>query len=340
MRPRPGFALLVTLLMTLALAAIGVGMLTVAAKEAEVAAALVRGARSRAAAETAVRAAVAAWSTRSVAHLGPGETAALATVAGSGLGVAAVQVTRVDGDLFLVEAVAHGSARAAVAVRTLDPGLLTADFRAAVQADSGALLRGGMVSGFDVCGQAEAVAGVVSPQLTVDIAAAALGEPPAEAVEPAPMASAHLLAPPLRDALADVFMNGGTVSPRPEASSGQCLPDPLNWGSVSGTSPCHDLLPMVAVPGNLAVQGGEGRGLVVADGDLHLDGFTFQGVLVVGGHLSVGPGTSIRGAVRARHVEVLDGSIAYDSCAILAAASAGGLDRAFRPGHRWWLPAF
>jgi hypothetical protein len=99
---------------------------------------------------------------------------------------------------------------------------------------------------------------------------------------------------------------------------------------------------MVAVPGGLdGPQGGEGRGFVVADGDLHLDGVHLPRVSSSSaGTCPWARGPAIRGAVRARHVEVLDGSIAYDSCAVRAAVSAGGLDRAFRPGDRWWLPAF
>jgi hypothetical protein len=237
MRPRPGFALLVTLLMTLALAAIGAGMLTVAAREAEVAAALARGV-PRAAQPPRPRSGPPwpAWSTRSVAHLGPGETAALAlgpgssgsdSVAGSDSdsGEAAVHVTRVHGDLFLVDAVAHGTARAAVAVRTLDPGLLTRG----LPGGRAGRLRGPAARGHGLRLRRVRPGGRragrrVAAAHAWTLSAVALGEPGAEAAGAARRWPPRTSSPcPSWDALADVSVNGRVrVAPARSLGRGQC----------------------------------------------------------------------------------------------------------------------
>ncbi|NIP81803.1 MAG: hypothetical protein GWM90_22325 [Gemmatimonadetes bacterium] len=105
-------------------------------------------------------------------------------------------------------------------------------------------------------------------------------------------------------------------------------------------TPCFDLLPLVLAEGDLGVFGGEGRGALVVQGDLRLDGIRFEGVVVATGRTTIGPGASVQGAVRAPVVSLDGGSVRYDRCAVNAAMLAGGLDRAFRPDARMWVPVF
>jgi hypothetical protein len=341
---RPGFALLVSLLMTMALAAIGAGMLAVAVREAEVATAMAERSRTRAAAEAAVRAALAGWSTRRHADLVVGD---VATVAGGDAQHEVVRVRRLDATLYLLEATAEHPSRpvparatAAVLVRTLDQRALAGEYRAAVAAASAAHVRGGAVSGSDACGHVDPVVGVIAPQVATEPTAVVAGEPAIVIAEPSPAMSAELLDPPFVHHLASITVDGGKMAPRPSSDAGRCGADGLNWGAVSPLSPCHGLLPLIHSTGDLALRDGEARAMIVVDGDLHLERFRLHGVLLVRGRLTVGPGSVIRGAVRADTFDMLDGSLGYDACAVADAVTAGGLDAPFRPGQRWWIPTF
>jgi hypothetical protein len=132
----------------------------------------------------------------------------------------------------------------------------------------------------------------------------------------------------------------GTVSPRPWFGPEACQDHPLNWGAVSPASACYHRLPLVRVTGDLHVAGGEAHGLLLVHGDAHIQGVELHGIIIADGHLTIGSGTAIHGAVRARSVEVAAGAITFDACAVARAVSAGGLDRPFRPGPRQWIPTF
>jgi hypothetical protein len=344
MMSRPGFALLISLLMVMALAAVGAAMLAMATHEAEVAAAMTERSRARASAEAATRAALVGWSTRRHRTLSRGDAV---VVEGSGGADTTVVVRRVDATLFLVEAAVRiprhpfpAAVRAIALVRTLDTEPISAGFRAAVMVESEAVIHRGQVSGGDACGRQPAVAGVMAPTVVVDSEAVVSGAPGIAIEELPALPSAELFVSPFVEHLATITLPGGSVSPRPEAGAGGCVPDSLNWGAVAVASPCHDHLPLIRSSADLEVRGGEGRGLLVVDGDLVLDGFLFHGILLVRGRVTVGQGTAIRGAVRAGGLTLLDGSLAYDACGLEDASTSGGLDGPFRPGERWWLPAF
>lgn len=344
MRPRPGFALLVSMLMTMALAAIGAGMLAVAVRETEIAAAMTNRARARTAAEAGVRAALADWSTRARRDMAVGELAvALAPAPDNPV----LRVRRVDRSLFLLEAVAtplgttsSATATAAVLVRTLDPDSLAAGFPAAVTADTDVRVRRGQVSGADACGRHDPVTGVTAPRVVVEPGSVVAGAPAIADGGLTPPGASDVFAAPLIGRLASWTIPGGHAEPRPRTDAGGCAPDPLNWGAIAPAATCHGLLPLVHSTDDLVIRDGEGRGAVVVDGDLHVDNVRFHGVLLVRGRLTVGPGAVLRGAVRAATVDILDGSIRYDSCAVADALTAGGLDGPFRPAERWWIPAF
>jgi hypothetical protein len=345
---RPGFALVISLLLTLALMMLALGVLAVGTRERTVGSAVVRKARAERAAEAAVVAALRRWSTLAVAGLPVGGERGLPGADGQ-----AATVTRLDSGLYVL----RGEGRvpgpggdvvvaAGLLVRTLPsvaetvPGAITAIERAAID--------GGEVSGVgdgtvgtttDTGGCTAPSPGVVAPAVTVAAAATVDGTPPVDRVAPPAPAAPDPLAPPLADRIADL-RPGRVARPRPSAAAGECVPGPANWGSPDPAHPCHGLLPMVYAAGDLTVLGGVGRGVLVVAGDLRLaGGVRFDGVVVVHGHLEISDAI-VRGAVKARSVRLREGAVVRDGCAVATAAAAPALDGPFRPAGRWWIPAF
>ncbi len=341
MTNRPGFALLVSLLLTLALAVLGAAMLVLAERENELATAWTIRTRARAAAETGARAALAAWSTRRYSHLAPGETLRLEGYPDDRVSVA---IRRLDSSMFLLAVTASqplgtrtAAARAAVVVATLDASRHVDAFPAAAMAGSEAVvLRGEVVA---AAGSGDAAA-LMSPSVSIAPDATVVGSPAVISAEPPALSTVPFLTPAVLDSLATTTVADDLVSPRPVSGGGGCVPDPVNWGAVSPSDPCYDLTPLVRSESHLVVRGGEGRGLLVVEGDLEVEDFLFQGIILVRGSLTIGPGAAVQGAVRAETLEIDGGSVRFDSHAIAHALNAGPLDAPFRPGRRSWIPAF
>lgn len=336
MRNRPGYALIISILLVGVLAVGAGGILALGAREQEIAAAMARRTHARLTAESEVRAALARWSTRALRAMEIGHPW---TPGGDGPGP--VTITRLAETLYLVEAAAQVpgpatpvTARAGALVRTLDPCSLAAAFPAALAATHEARLLGGTVAA------SPASTGVLAPRVRIAPAAVVTGEPPAREAAPPDLPAPHLFSPPVAADLATVTVAGPTVTPRPRATADGCESHPSNWGAVSATNPCHDLRPFILAGGPLAVRGGEGRGLLVVRGDLDLAGLRFHGLILATGHVTIGPGTELNGAVRARTIEMRDGTVHHDAAPIRTALTAGGLDGPFRPPHRLWIPLF
>jgi hypothetical protein len=333
---RPGFALVLSLLLILVLAGLGAGIMALGLREAELARAMVRRAELQVAAESVARNVAAEWSTRRLGGLSVGGAAEVPVPDGKADLALSASILRLEPDLFLVETAARadgfgprGEARAAVLIRVLDPDLLRAAFPAGLVAQERILLEEGLVTGDSAALAPEVELG---PSMVVDGAPGiVLGDPPHL---PEPLAS------PAIDPLASVRVAGGRITPGPVEIGGQCVDDPLNWGATSDASPCYERLPLVHVTGDLEIEGGEGRGLVVVDGDLAVAGLRFEGILLVRGRVTLDAGTVIHGAVRASSIAVRGGTVRHDPALTRLALAAGGLDGAFRPAHRWWVPVF
>jgi hypothetical protein len=320
---RPGFALVVSLLLVVVLVALGAAMLALGARETEIAAAMARRAEARAAAESAARLVLATWSTRRYRDLPVGDSAAAApapdpTAPPAGIPGTDVsgRVVRLAANLFLVTGEARSgaegapaSARAGLLVRTFDADALAGEFPAAASAQDSVIVHDGEILG-PVVDQAP---GLPDPDLFGDS--------------------------PVID-LASITVSGGTASPRPWYGPDGCQDHPLNWGATSPASACYELLPLVRVIGDVEVAGGEGRGLLLVHGDAHLRGHEFHGLIIAHGRITIDDGTVIHGAVHGRTVELHGGAITYDACALRHALSAGRLDAPLRPGARQWIPLF
>lgn len=333
------------MVLVLALAVLGTGILVVGTREAALAGAVSRRARAVRAAEAGVLAAVDSWSTRSVADLPVGGRRLLAADSGS-----TTTAVRIDTALYLVRGegrvpgpVGPATARAAVLVRTLPPDRLARGFPGALTAiGSVDVAAAGSISGTEPTGPGvpcePPTPGAVAPAISLAAGASVTGLPAIDSTAPPPPVVDPFgsLAP----ALADVRYPAASATPRAVARAGTCVADPLSWGSPDPGHPCYALLPLV-VASDLDLDGGYGRGILVVNGDLRMTGGArLEGLVVVHGRLTIEGGSSVRGAARVESAAVLDGAITRDGCAVRAALSAPSLDRAFRPPYRWWIPDF
>lgn len=356
MSPRPGFALLYAMFMIMALSVVGLGLMATATRETTVATAVERQLRARARAEAGALHAIGRWSTRTRSEydLDPSLDLPLP----SAIPGAAVTVTRLDSTLYLLRAEAvdpldaslpgRTTARAALLVRTLSPSALAAAFPAAITATVSVDIDGGAVRGAGPCGGGGGGAstegsgpGVLAPDVVVGSTAAVDGEPPVARSPAPPPPAPDPFAAPLAGAIATAVPERSVITPAPSSVGGECLPETGNWGSVDPLHVCHALLPFIHHTGQLTAMGGEGRGILVVDGDAHLTGgIDFHGLIVVRGRLLLDGGASVRGAIRARSVIARDADVERNDCVASAALQAPALDRAFRAPDRWWVPVF
>jgi hypothetical protein len=120
-------------------------------------------------------------------------------------------------------------------------------------------------------------------------------------VAPAPTGepSLGLLGP--RDLAASLpRLEGSSGTPEPTHSLGRCEPDlAWNWGDPrTPEGPCAGRLASWFAPADLRLEGGAGQGFLVVAGDLEVVGTRFDGVLLVGGRLTLRVGADVRGYAR------------------------------------------
>jgi hypothetical protein len=352
MTRRPGFALVVALLLVVVLAALGAAMLAVGARETEIAAAMARRSEARIAAESVARWAVATWSTRRYDEAPIGSSIEVGTLdrgapplATPGREVSA-SLLRLAPDLFLVEGSARTDgagpavlARAGLLVRTFDTAALAAAFPAAATARDSIVIQGGAISGTGGCENITAAA-ALAPRVSLAAGAAVEGSPDQVMEEPPGYPEPDPFGNALAATLATVTLAGGTVSPRPWLGPDGCQEHPLNWGATSPTNACHDRLPFIRIAGDLEVAGGEARGILLVHGNVRLRGTQLHGLIISDGTVTIDEGTIIQGAVRGSSIEMVGGAVAYDACTLRAALTAAGLDAPIRPGPRQWIPLF
>lgn len=139
---------------------------------------------------------------------------------------------------------------------------------------------------------------------------------------------------------------GGTIGPlAPSAAGGRCnQASGTNWGEpVTGPgsiAECFGFLPVVYAPGDLALAGGRGQGVLLVRGNLELSGgVEFTGVIVVLGRVTTsGAGGRVTGTmlVGGTGMSTLGSgsSISFSSCAVRRALQATGVPR--RLSQRAW----
>jgi hypothetical protein len=129
--------------------------------------------------------------------------------------------------------------------------------------------------------------------------------------------------------LATKVITGGTRKIEPSLTGGACNKgDPNNWGSpLAPTDACGGYFPIVWVEGNLNINGVQGQGVLLVNGDLDVQGgFEFFGPVLVKGRLSTqGTGGHFNGGVIAANVDLEQNTvlgnavISYSSCALAKA---------------------
>lgn len=353
MTARPGFILLYSVVLVLVLSILAAGMLGIAAREGHIARSHLRLVEARAIAESGVRmASGSAPDWRDAIQTGETRTWAPATgVDGSTQRTAEVAVTRLDNTLYLVRAEARwgiaGAAEprgavagAAALFRLLDPDLALASFPAAVTADSLAEMHEGTVSGVDACaGSTLSMPGVMAPEVD-DRGGSIEGAPTLEERAPPARPDDDPLAPVVVATIRNIAPTG-TGTAKPAAVGGVCVPDAWNWGAIDRSHPCHEYLPLVGAEGDLVLEGGEGRGILVVDGNAELKGpLTFHGLVLSTGRLVIGDAVEIRGAARARHMVIDGGTVILDHCMARVAIGLPAFKIPFPPASRWWIPPF
>ena len=150
-------------------------------------------------------------------------------------------------------------------------------------------------------------------------------------------------------AQASVVLPGGTYAPAPVVAGATCnTAVTTNWGDgANHNNPCGLYFPIIHLTGNTTLSGGEGQGILLADGNLTLSGsFTFYGLVLAKGGFSTVPGGSskIYGSVMAQSINLAttafngDVVINYSNCALTQALQYTGVPALNR--SRSWSQLF
>ena len=145
---------------------------------------------------------------------------------------------------------------------------------------------------------------------------------------------------------------GGNVKTFPTLNgAGACdRTNNLNWGDgMNPTQPCGHYFPIIHVAGDLTVNGDQGQGILLVDGNLQVQGsYIFYGIILVQGSLQTAGGGStdahFYGAVMASNVSLELNSLAgnatlqYSKCAITNAME--GTQSVSPIRSRGWIQLF
>src|SRR6266699_3234489 len=136
-------------------------------------------------------------------------------------------------------------------------------------------------------------------------------------------------------ARATITLGGGTYKTNPRFAGGLCdKTDLLNWGDgINPLSACGDYFPIIHIAGSATLNGDQGQGVLLVDGDLTVQGsYQFFGIVIVQGDLKTAGGGSTDahfwGGVLAKNADLstqnLSGkaTLNYSSCSILTALQA------------------
>ena len=139
-------------------------------------------------------------------------------------------------------------------------------------------------------------------------------------------------------ALASVQLSSGTYKTEPTLSGSACdRSDPTNWGDgLNPSAACGSYFPIVHISGDATLNGVQGQGILLVDGDLSIQGsYEYYGIVIVKGSLSTAGGGSTEahfwGAVMAENADLNLNSLSghatlnYSKCAITTALNMTGI---------------
>jgi hypothetical protein len=139
-------------------------------------------------------------------------------------------------------------------------------------------------------------------------------------------------------AAATIQLPGGTYKSFPTWSGTTCdRTNPTNWGD--GTNPaavCGSYWPIIHISGDATLNGDQGQGILLVDGDLSIQGsYQFYGLVIIRGTLSTAGGGSTEahfwGGVMAQNATLNLNSLSghatlnYSKCAVLTALNMTGI---------------
>jgi len=134
-------------------------------------------------------------------------------------------------------------------------------------------------------------------------------------------------------ARANVVLSGGTYKTNPHfgGPTGCDKTDLLNWGDgMNPATACGSYFPIIHIAGSATLNGDQGQGILLVDGDLEVQGsYQFFGIVIVQGDLKTAGGGSTDahfwGGVLAKNADLSIQSLSgkatlnYSSCSILSA---------------------
>jgi len=139
-------------------------------------------------------------------------------------------------------------------------------------------------------------------------------------------------------AAATVQLPGGTYKTNPALIGGVCNhADLTNWGDgMNPAAPCGLYFPIIHMSGNTTLNGDQGQGILLVDGDLDIQGsYEFYGIVIVRGSLKTAGGGATEahfwGAVMAENVDLELNSLSgnatlnYSKCAVTQALNMTGI---------------
>jgi hypothetical protein len=153
-------------------------------------------------------------------------------------------------------------------------------------------------------------------------------------------------------AMADKPLPPGNYRTEPTfLAGGQCnTGDNQNWGDgMNPTAPCGNFFPIIHISGDATLNGVQGQGILLVDGDLEVQGsYEFYGITIVRGRLKTAGGGSTDahfwGGVMAANVDLELNSLSgnatlnYSQCAIVQALQMTGTTAQLR--SRGWVQLY
>ncbi len=139
-------------------------------------------------------------------------------------------------------------------------------------------------------------------------------------------------------ASATIQLSGGNYKSDPTTNAGVCdKTNTTNWGDgMNPAAACGSYYPIVHIAGSATLNGDQGQGILLVDGDLSIQGsYQFYGIVIVRGSLQTAGGGSTDahfwGAVMAQNVDITLNSLSgnatlnYSKCAIIQALNMTGV---------------
>jgi len=136
-------------------------------------------------------------------------------------------------------------------------------------------------------------------------------------------------------ARANITLSGGNYKTQPSLVGAACnKADLTNWGDgMNPGAPCSGYFPIIYINGNATLNGDQGQGILLVNGDLDVQGsYQFFGIVIILGDLKTAGGGSTEahfwGGVMAKNADLsvqnLSGkaTLNYSSCSILATLQA------------------